>query len=251
MRHVPVKVKLVGLLLPLLLVTGLISLRSMSAFKITSVQVVAHGGSMQVPFGIQNELASFVGLSLFQLNIQAVQRKLSAFPTVDKVQLKRKLPSSLLASVFLIDGSALVQAEDESAFYLADGKALVPVDKPDVQGWKKSVVTILVPASYAQMLFTYGLDASFEQVMELAHSLEDKTTLITSIKYDNNSSNSFGKMVLELSSLNAQIWVREPVGAMQVQAAVDLVVQDQKDTLSFLSSDTKRYDLYREGLVRR
>jgi hypothetical protein len=70
------------------------------------------------------------------------------------------------------------------------------------------------------MMVRYGVDDSFLQVMELAKSLEGKTTLITTIKYDNNSSNSFGKMILELSSLNAQIWVREPVGAAQVSAAV-------------------------------
>jgi len=108
-----------------------------------------------------------------------------------------------------------------------------------------------VPSSYAQMLLTYGLDRSFQQVMDLANSLGEKTTLITSIKYDNNSSNSFGKMVLEISSLNARIWVREPVGVAQIQAAVALAQQDQQDTLSFLSSEDKRYDLYREGLVRR
>ena len=112
-------------------------------------------------------------------------------------------------------------------------------------------VTIEVPPFYARMMVRYGVDDSFLQVMELAKSLEGKTTLITTIKYDNNSSNSFGKMVLELSSLNAQIWVREPVGAAQVSAAVLLVQEDQKDALSFLSSQARRYDLYREGLVRR
>ncbi|HBO36306.1 MAG TPA: hypothetical protein DD633_07065, partial [Sphaerochaeta sp.] len=135
--------------------------------------------------------------------------------------------------------------------YLVEDHHLRKLHPDDVSAWQKVVVTIEVPASYAHMMATYSVDDSFLHVMQLATSLEGKTTLITKIKYDNNSSNSFGKMVLELSSLNAQIWVREPVGTPQIHAAVSLVLQDQKDSLSFLSSEARRYDLYREGLVRR
>ncbi len=251
MRRVSLKVKLTVLLLPLVAFMALVTLRSLPQFKITTIQVAAESGSGKVPVSLKESLASFVGLSLFELDLYRLERDLGEYPTVSSVQLQRKFPSSLLATIFLIASSALVQTSDGKETYLVDGTSLVRIPEEDIGAWKQELVTIEVPNSYAQMLSSYGLDRSFHQVMELANSLEEKTTLITSIKYDNNSSNSFGKMVLEISSLNAQIWVRESVGAAQIQAAVALVQQDQKDILSFLSSDKKRYDLYREGLVRR
>ena len=251
MRRIPIGVKLTVMILPLVVFLVFIALRSLPQFKITSIKVVSESGRARIPASLKEHLATFVGLSLFELNFNLLERELGSYPTIESLELKRALPSSLVANISLVESPALVQTTDGKETYLVEGNALVRLPAEDIDAWKQERVTILVPPSYAQMLRVYGLDSSFHQVMELANSLGDKTTLITSIKYDNNSSNSFGKMVLEISSLNAQIWVREPVGAAQIQAAVALAQQDQKDTLSFLSSEDKRYDLYREGLVRR
>ncbi|WP_321301516.1 FtsQ-type POTRA domain-containing protein [uncultured Sphaerochaeta sp.] len=251
MRRIPIGVKLTVMILPLVVFLVFITLRSLPQFNITTIKVVAVNGKEKVPSSLKEHLATFVGRSLFELNFNRLERELESYPTIASLELKRTLPSSLVATVSLVESPALVQTNDGKETYLVAENTLVRLPGEDIDAWKKEVVTILVPPSYAQMLRVYGLDRSFHQVMELANSLGEKTTLITSIKYDNNSSNSFGKMVLEISSLNAQIWVREPVGTAQIQAAVALAQQDQKDTLSFLSSEDKRYDLYREGLVRR
>ncbi|WP_320130754.1 hypothetical protein, partial [uncultured Sphaerochaeta sp.] len=108
-----------------------------------------------------------------------------------------------------------------------------------------------VPQRYATMLQEYGTDETFLKVMELASSLDGDSSLITRIKYDNNSSNSFGKMVLEFSSINAQLWVREPVSTERIASAVALVVEDSENSLSFLSTGPLRYDLYKSAMVRR
>ena len=245
------KTKMVLLLLPLLVLLLLFTLRSIPQCMISSVQVTALQGSEQVPTEVAQYLSALVGTSLFALNLGKEEARLESFGPVRKAQLKRALPSTLMVDLTLVDALALVQTEDGQVNYLVEGEALVPLDSRDVSAWKKVVLTIEVPRSYAQMMARHGIDEGFAQVMGLARSLEGKTSLITRIKYDNNSSNSFGKMVLELSSLNAQIWVREPVGAHLVQAAMLVVQQDQQDALSFLSSPTRRYDLYREGLVQR
>ncbi len=251
MKGIGIKTKMVLLLLPLLALLLLFTLRSVPQFMISSVQVAAHQGSAQVPVEVAQYLSAMVGTSLFALNLGKEESRLEAFGPVSKAQLKRVLPSTLMVDLTLVDALALVQGEEGKASYLVTGETLVMLDSRDVPSWQKAVLTIEVPLSYAQMMARHGIDEGFAQVMALARSLEGKTTLITRIKYDNNSSNSFGKMVLELSSLNAQIWVREPVGAHLVQAAMLVVQQDQQDALSFLSSPTRRYDLYREGLVQR
>ncbi len=251
MRRATLKAKLTLLLLPLVAFLVLITLRSLPQFRIAAIQVTAEQGSATVPDSVKQYLSSLVGSSLFEVHLSQMERLLSEEPTVSRMQLKRKLPDTLLATVYLEDAKALVEIQGAAHTFLVVDTGLQQIPPEDIAPWKEHLVTIEVSPSYAQMLASYGLDQSFLKVMELANSLQDKTTLITRVKYDNNSSNSFGKMVLEISSLNAQIWVREPVGVAQIQAAVALVQQDQKDTLSFLSSDIKRYDLYREGLVRR
>lgn len=251
MRRIPIGVKLTAMILPLVVFLVFIALRTVPQFKITTIKVVAESGKERIPASLKEHLATYMGLSLFELNFSRLERELGSYPTIKSLELKRVLPSSLEATISLVESPVLVQTTDGLETYLVEGNALVRLPVEEVDAWKQEMVTILVPPSYAQMLRAYGLDRSFHQVMELANSLGEKTTLITSIKYDNNSSNSFGKMVLGISSLNAQIWVREPVGTAQIQAAVALAQQDQKDTLSFLSSEDKRYDLYREGLVRR
>jgi len=251
MKPVAIKVKLTLLILVFAIILGLLLLQSIPAFNLRTVQITVEGGSGEVPVEAKQQLASLVGVSLFSINMMKQKRALTDITGIQKADLLRKPPSTLQATLHLFDASAVIREEDGGQAYLVEDHHLRKLHPDDVSAWQKVVVTIEVPASYAHMMATYSVDDSFLHVMQLATSLEGKTTLITKIKYDNNSSNSFGKMVLELSSLNAQIWVREPVGAPQIHAAVSLVLQDQKDSLSFLSSEARRYDLYREGLVRR
>ena len=251
MKPVAIKVKLTLLILVFAIILGLLLLQSIPAFNLRTVQITVEGGSGEVPIEAKQQLASLVGVSLFSINMMKQKRALTDITGIQKADLRRKPPSTLQATLHLFDASAVIREEDGGQAYLVEDHHLRKLHPDDVSAWQKVVVTIEVPASYAHMMATYSVDDSFLHVMQLATSLEGKTTLITKIKYDNNSSNSFGKMVLELSSLNAQIWVREPVGAPQIHAAVSLVLQDQKDSLSFLSSEARRYDLYREGLVRR
>ncbi len=251
MKPVAIKVKLTLLILVFAIILGLLLLQSIPAFNLRTVQITVEGGSGEVPVEAKQQLASLVGVSLFSINMMKQKRALTDITGIQKADLRRKPPSTLQATLHLFDASAVIREEDGGQAYLVEDHHLRKLHPDDVSAWQKVVVTIEVPASYAHMMATYSVDDSFLHVMQLATSLEGKTTLITKIKYDNNSSNSFGKMVLELSSLNAQIWVREPVGTPQIHAAVSLVLQDQKDSLSFLSSEARRYDLYREGLVRR
>lgn len=251
MKPVAIKVKLTLLILVFAIILGLLLLQSIPAFNLRTVQITVEGGSGEVPVEAKQQLASLVGVSLFSINMMKQKRALTDITGIQKADLRRKPPSTLQATLHLFDASAVIREKDGGQAYLVEDHHLRKLHPDDVSAWQKVVVTIEVPASYAHMMATYSVDDSFLHVMQLATSLEGKTTLITKIKYDNNSSNSFGKMVLELSSLNAQIWVREPVGAPQIHAAVSLVLQDQKDSLSFLSSEARRYDLYREGLVRR
>ena len=221
------------------------------AYTVRQVAITVSGGPEAIPEQARQLLSTQVGTQLLRLRTGEIASQLKTLATIEDVQVGRRFPNTLTAHLDLVESPVVIHASDEDVYYLIKEGKLVGLSKADAALYTKSAVTVEIPASYAQMMVRWGVDRLFGQVVELARDLDSESSLITRVKYDNNSSKSFGKMVLELSSLNAQIWVREPVGAARVEAAVALVQKDRADSLYFLDPETKRYDLYRQGLVRR
>lgn len=255
MRRVRIELKVLVLLVVVLLPLAYFSLSHVPSLYIGSVMLTITNDTMATPHAVKSALASYRGKSLVSLSPRRVSRELESLALVDSAKVRRSFPSTLLVEVALVDTPALVYAkgaEDETvSVYVLRGSSLLPLVREDWALFEDHTLKVEIPVGYAVMMEKYGIDESFGEVMELASSLEGNSTLITRIKYDNNSSNSFGKMVLELSTLHAQIWLREPVSSVQVAQAIQLVQEDRRESLSFLSSHIMRYDLYKGAMVRR
>jgi hypothetical protein len=255
MRKVRVELKVLALVLLVLLPLAYFSLSHVPSLYIDSVMLSITEEWMATPYALKSALSQYRGESLVSLSLKSVKRELESLALVDSVRLERKFPSTLLVEATLVGIPALVHAknaEDQTvAVYVLRSGALLPLQSEDWTLYEDQALKVEIPLGYATLMDKYGVDTAFGQVMELATSLEGNSTLITRIKYDNNSSNSFGKMVLELSALHAQIWLREPVSAAQVTQAIQLVQEDQRESLSFLSSQNMRNDLYKGAMVRR
>jgi hypothetical protein len=244
------KAKLSVVLLIFVVAVAVTWLFTSPAFHLGRIEISVEGGSGTIPAQAQARLATLVGSSIFALRLGGEQQRLKALPVVADASLSRILPSTLVAYLRLVDSPLVIQSEDGRFFIIKEGRP-VAIEQSDARAYQKRVMTVEVTSLYADIMVEWGLDHGMAHVMELGPSLEGKSSLITRIKYDNNSSNSFGKMVLELPSLNAQLRVREPVDAPRLQAAIELIERDQAEMLSFLSTETRRYDLYRSALVRR
>lgn len=255
MKRISLGVKLVFLLLVSLSSIFYFSLRAIPAFEISSVKVTVGEGGEKIPHAVEAELISLRGQSLFAVNLHSLEKKLTSLAVVGEISIKRVFPSSLVVHLEVAQPTALVSSTDENGvqdgLFLVKNGILLPLDREDWSLYKNGPVYVEVPSGYASMLQEYGTDETFLKVMELASSIDADSSLITRIKYDNNSSNSFGKMVLEFSSLNAQIWVREPVSTARIASAVSLVIGEQANSLSFLGTGPLRYDLYERAMVRR
>jgi hypothetical protein len=226
-------------------------LLSLPAFSVSRVKVVGD----RVPPSVERELETLVGKQIFSIRLYRLKRRLSEMPVVESASVRRRLPSTVEVGLSVTDPQAVVCAMDDEGnpgnLYLVRSGRLLEVDPEDRDLYGQDTVRVEIPEGYALMLEKYGVDEVFSRVMGLASSLGEDATLITRIKYDNNSSNSFGKMVFEFSSLDAQLWVREPVGTGRIASAVSLIRAEREDSLSFLSDGPIRYDLYRRALVRR
>ena len=76
--------------------------------------------------------------------------------------------------------------------------------------------------------------------------------LITRIKYDNNTGDGFGQIVLSLDSLNSELYVRQDVSAQRIIDSIRVIQASiENDPASTLAMGTWRWDLYGDALVRR
>ncbi|HKL57976.1 MAG TPA: FtsQ-type POTRA domain-containing protein, partial [Sphaerochaeta sp.] len=202
MKSTALRVKVITLLVVVLLPLAYYSLSHVPSLYIDSVVLTIVPEGMQGPDALKGVLATYRGRSLVSLSLRRVTRELEALALVDSVRVRRSLPSTLLVEATLVETPALVLAKDGDdetvSLYLLREGSLLPLEREDWALFDDHVLKVEIPLGYAVMMEKYGLDALFGEVMELAASLEGNSTLITRIKYDNNSSNSFGKMVLEL-----------------------------------------------------
>ncbi len=250
-----VELTIVAILVVVLLPLVYCALSHVPYLYVDSIQLTITGEGSKPPHALKSTLSSFRGKSLVSLWPRKVTRELEGLALVESARVKKSFPSTLVVETTLVATPALVRGlgseEELLGAYVVRGSSLLPLLPEDWSLFEKSTLVVEIPIVYAQAMEKYGIDALFSEVMELVASLEGNSTLITRIKYDNNSSNSFGKMILELATLRAQIWLWESVSSDQVSQAIQLVQEDQRQSLSFLSSQTKRYDLYQGAMVRR
>lgn len=257
---VPASVKILLLVAIVVILLAWYSLRYIPYFDVQQVEVSTTQDMWQVPLAANRIAGPLKGLSQFELNLSDLEKRFEQLPVVQDASVRRDMPDTLVVVLELVAPQALVSAvgtDGESlGTYLVKNDRLLELPAEDRSLYGDTVFTIEVPAEYASVLIRYGLDDSIRTVLALAADLgsstDSRNALITKIKYDNNSSNNFGRMVLELPSCNARLWVREPVSAQLIARSIALIVQDEaNDALRFMEQAPKRYDLYADAMVRR
>ncbi|MHC1693233.1 MAG: hypothetical protein AB9828_09425 [Sphaerochaetaceae bacterium] len=247
----------------LLAFLGLIwyALRFIPMFYITEVKMDSTGGFTGVPSRITTLMNSHKGESLFSIDSHALELELEKSAVVVQAQVHKLFPTVLCAQLVIESPKAIVAAVDDDdkviSIYLAKDNELKEMPFEDFILFGNRVFVVQVSPSYAQYLVKYGLDSGIREVVRLAGDMGQSTdgnyNLITKIKYDNNSSNNFGRMVLYLPSCNAQLWIREPVESAHLHDAIQLILlENGKDgTRNIALRGERRYDLYATSLVGR
>lgn len=257
---IPASVKILLLVVVVVILLAWYSLRYIPYFNIQRVEVVTTQEKWSVPLAANRIVGPLKGLSQFEVNLSELKKEFEQLPVVQSAEVKRRMPDVLRVELELVTPQALVSSIGPDGvslgMYLVKNNKLLELPVEDYSLYGDTVFTVEVPSEYTSVLLRYGLDDGFRTVLALAAELgagsDSRNALITRIKYDNNSSNNFGRMVLELPSCNAQLWVREPVSAQLIARSIALIIQDgANDDLRFLEQAPKRYDLYVDALVRR
>lgn len=253
------------LILIVVVLVGYLSLRWIPWFTINEIKVTLDQ-EIKIPNGILRITGPVKGRNSFSLSIRELEASISTIPMVDSVRVRRRLPDSLEISVRIYTPPVVIAAADNTSsvpdgitpegVWIIKDDQLVALPADEVSYYGTRVPVIFVDRDYALVLQRYGVDEGFRRVIALVQALgnvgDTRHALITSMKYDNNNSRGFGRLVMEIPSCSARLWVREAVSARRIMDALAVIVRNHAaDDLSFLGSGTVRYDLYSDALVKR
>ena len=252
---------LVLLLVGVLLALGSYTLRFIPIFDISTIKATAEGGTNVVPSQIAALLGNLHATSLFALDPRRLERDLEASAVVAEAHVRRSLPATVSVRLTMESPGMLIAAVDDAdvvkGIFLVKQGGMIEMPFEDYLLFGNKVFVVQVSPAYADHLVKYGLDNGIQEVVRLANGMgideDGNYNLITKIKYDNNSNDNFGRMVLYLPSCNAQLWIREPVSVSRLHEAVRLIESehDRDRTRNIALKGELRYDLYATSLVSR
>lgn len=237
---------LVACIILFLAVAVWIGIRNLSYFDIHEIEVSFSGPVEKMSDDMSRCITPYKGLNLFKSDLKYLENTLLKFEGVKNVTIKRFFPNKLIVKIDFADYMTKVffTENGESFFYLADREGMIEVSQETFNLYSQ-LSSVEIKPEYAYLVLKWGVDNGFIQMCNLARELSSKT-LITYIKYDNNNSNNFGLMTVELDNLNADLFVREPVMPQRLSDALDLIARD-----TVRSEKRTRFDLYSTALVKR
>ncbi len=238
---------LVVLLVFLVCAGAYVGLRNLSYFNVTSVEASVDGPVSEVRSNIERLINPLKGMNIFEIDAGAVKRSIQALEGVESAEVRKYYPDKVIVSVNYLDLDAKAYCVDETgtvSYFFVDGSDLMATSTKTWEEFDRLPIVELNPA-YAQMMLKWGSDQGFASMVPLVEHLASNS-LITSIKYDNNNGSDFGRLVLSLPSLNAQLYVRELVSVQRLDEAL-AVIEDQSST----NGSSVVFDLYANTLVKR
>ena len=240
--------KILLVVIIILLVAGIyFALRNIDFFNIGEIDVSVSGPVTYVSADMQRIINPLKGRNIFEVNIRSLKKSLAAFDGVKEVKVRRYFPDKLIIEVDYNEMALKafsISEEGEVSYFFIHDSILDVVGQNTWEEFDKLGVVELNPA-YAQMIIKWGADQGFTDMVVLAEHLSSNN-LITSMKYDNNNGNEFGRLVIDIPSLNSTLYVRELVGVNRLDEALE-VISSQFSA----GGAVVVYDLYANTLVKR
>lgn len=240
--------KVLLVIMILLLIGGVyVGLRNIDFFNVEEVDISVSGPVTNVSVDMQRLIMPLKGRNILEVNVRSLQKDLASFDGVKEVHVKRYWPSRLIIEVIYNDialRSFSVSDTNEVSYYFIYGNTLEEVSSQTWESFDKLGCVELNPA-YAQMVQKWGSDEGFSDMVRIAEHLSSNN-LISSMKYTNNNGSAFGRLAVEMSSLNVMLYIREYVSQNRLDETLAIIGEQ----FSAPGVDVV-YDLYANTLVKR
>ncbi len=238
---------LLVLVIVLLFAGAFVALRNIDFFNVEEVDISVSGPVTNVSIDMQRIINPIKGRNIFEVSLRSLEKELAAFDGVKQVKAKRFYPDKIIINIDYNDISLKaysITVDGVITYYFIHEDIIDEVSKETWESFDKLSIVELNPA-YAQMILKWGADNGFREMVNLAEHL-NSNNLITNIKYDNNNGSDFGRLAIELSSLNSVLYVRELVSTNRLDEALEMV----SGQFSAVGAVVV-YDLYANTLVKR
>ena len=243
--------KVLLVLIIVLLAAGIyVALRNIDFFNVEEIDVSVSGPVTSVSTDMQRIINPLKGRNIFEISLRSLKKTLLAFDGVKEVRIRRYYPGKLIIQIDYNDMSLKAftlsdQGENpDVVYYFIHDDILEEVKQTTWEAFDRLASVELHPA-YAQMIMKWGSDQGFKSMVALAEHLANNN-LITSMKYDNNNGNEFGRLVIGISSLNSTLFVRELISVQRLDEALEIISSQFS-----AGGETVVYDLYANTLVKR
>lgn len=245
------RIHLYVLILILVCVLAIIIFYAVRYIPLFNVSGISIQGMENVPSSTLQALAEYNGINRFSIDEKALEEHIEENPLIESCVITYSFPSQMNVT--------LVPSEEECILYDGNGYWLIAHGYPqkfdieDAGIYAEQMCTIEVSPDYISYMERYGVPDSFRQVLELISRVnEENSWLITHIKYDNNTTDGFGQIVLSLESLNSLLYVRQRVSQQRISDSIRVIQTAMgDDPAGRIDFGTVRWDLYSTALVRR
>ena len=236
-----------ALIFVLLIAGAFVALRYLDFLDVKEIDATVHGPVSKVSIEMQRILSPLKGRNILEINLRSLKKTLMSFDGVSEVEVRRYYPDKLILDITYSDISLKCysfQEDGTALFFFCHDGILEQVGQETWDAFDMLTIVELNPA-YAQKSVKWGCDGGFLSMVNLTEHLTENN-LITSIKYDNNNGDEFGRLVIDLSSLNSTLYVRELVSENRLSEALDLISSQFSAGGAHVI-----YDLYANTLVKR
>lgn len=203
------RIKLVFFILFVLILAGAaaVAVSNLSFFDIKTVQF-SHSGTLSgIPIQVQRLITGLSGRNLFSFNSEKLKGNLEKCEGVSSARIEKYYPSEL--RVYVEFEPYTVRFVTESSFYCA-GEGRFSEVSEELFKLYSSLPVVQISDSYARFTAKWGMEEGFVQMVSLVGRIPPKA-LISDIKYVNNNSNRFGRMVMTIPTLNAELFIEDPI----------------------------------------
>ena len=223
-----------------------LGLRNLSFFNIKQIDIKYSGPVSELSSDMQRCIMPYRGVNLFKADLEYLKSALMQFEGVESVETSMYFPGKLIIEVHFSAYQARMFSDSQGirSFFLADSDGLKEVKEETYREFSL-LCEVEISSKYSDYLVRWGADNGFAQMCVLAEGMGHKS-LITSVKYDNNNSNDFGLLEIDMPSVKSCLFVREPVTSERLSDAIDMIARENA-----AATVSSRFDLYSNALIKR
>ncbi len=215
------KIKILFLILfvLILLCAAAVAVSNLSFFDIKNVRFTSSGPVTGIPVQVQRQLTGLTGRNLYSFNAGKLKANLEDCEGVSSALIEKYYPSDLLVHVEF--ENYRVRFRTETSFYCSTDEKLTQVSE-ELFNLYSELPVVEIADSYAAFIAKWGMEEGFAQMVALVGGIQSKS-LITNIKYANNNSNKFGRVVMTIPSLNAELFIEDPITVERLEEVLEQI----------------------------